>query len=160
MKNLPRGISNNNPCNIRHSKCPWQGMAVDQPDNAFVRFIAPVWGIRAAGLIFSLYNKKYGLNTIRGYISRWAPPTENDTEAYVNHVCGLCNAQADEPYSVFEKDKLIALLKAVCLHENGKTPNATYPKFWYSDYIYSDAAEMVLSEMKKRENAKNGMANS
>ena len=32
------------------------------------------------------YYGKYGLKTIRGIVSRWAPPKENNTEAYIRHV--------------------------------------------------------------------------
>ena len=33
-----RGIRNNNPLNIRHSKDKWQGIAITQTDKSFVQF--------------------------------------------------------------------------------------------------------------------------
>ena len=38
---LPRGIRNNNPGNIRLSKDKWQGLRQEQTDGTFFQFIAP-----------------------------------------------------------------------------------------------------------------------
>ena len=80
----PRGIRNNNPLNIRKSADKWQGKAGD--DGAFVIFDTPENGIRAAGRLLKTYRDKHGLNTIRGIVNRWAPPNENNTEAYIAFV--------------------------------------------------------------------------
>jgi len=45
------------------------------------------WGIRAAFVLLRTYSTKYHANCIRDIISRWAPPTENDTERYIRNVC-------------------------------------------------------------------------
>ena len=79
-----RGIRNNNPGNIEKSKNnKWQGMAESQPDKRFITFTSPEWGIRAIARILINYKDKYDLDTVKKIISRWAPPSENNTGAYV-----------------------------------------------------------------------------
>ena len=49
---MTRGLRNNNPGNIRHGSSQWQGMSAEQPDNAFIKFDDPVYGIRAIAKTF------------------------------------------------------------------------------------------------------------
>lgn len=122
--NAPRGIRNHNPGNIRHGD-KWQGLAAEQPDSAFCTFTAPEYGIRAMGRILRNYRRKYGLNTVRGIINRWAPPVENDTAAYVNHVAQALGVGPDEAFDV--DAALVPLVTVIIQHENGMCPydNAT-----------------------------------
>ena len=84
---LPRGIRNNNPLNIRRSGDKWQGLHVLQEDREFFQFSEMKWGWRAAfRLLCHTYYGKYKLRTIRAIITRWAPPKENNTEAYIRCV--------------------------------------------------------------------------
>ena len=46
-ENLPRGIRNNNPGNIRVAKIRWQGQKTAQFDQSFVEFDSPEMGLRA-----------------------------------------------------------------------------------------------------------------
>jgi len=83
----PRGIRNNNPLNIRRSGDKWQGLKAQQEDREFFQFSEMKWGWRAAFVILCrTYYNKYKLRTIRALITRWAPPKENDTEAYIRRV--------------------------------------------------------------------------
>ena len=95
-----RGIRNNNPLNIRHSKDEWQGAATTQTDKSFVQFQSMAYGYRAAWKILDTYclnfrreRKPY---TVRNVIGRWAPPVENDTEAYVRQVVRLSGLGGNE----------------------------------------------------------------
>ena len=45
---MTRGLRNNNPLNIRHSKDKWQGTATTQTDRSFVQFESMAYGYRAA----------------------------------------------------------------------------------------------------------------
>ena len=84
---LPRGIRNNNPLNIRRSGDNWQGLRTLQEDREFFQFSEMKWGWRAAFVILcKTYYGKYKLKTIRALITRWAPPKENNTEAYIRRV--------------------------------------------------------------------------
>ena len=87
---LPRGIRNNNPLNIRRSKDKWKGLRVVQADASFCQFETLEYGWRAAFyLLTRTYYHKYRLFTIRTIISKWAPPHENKTEAYITNVSRL-----------------------------------------------------------------------
>ena len=88
------GERNNNPLNIR--KVPgqhWRG-EVSSPlgevgRGAFVRFSSIAYGLRAAFCILRTYRDKYKLVCIEDIITRWAPPTENDTRRYICDCCKL-----------------------------------------------------------------------
>ena len=82
MAKIARGERNNNPGNIRHG-AKWQGLASTQTDKDFCQFISPEYGIRAIYKLIQTYQKKYGLNTIKTIIYRYAsflydisPPTK------------------------------------------------------------------------------------
>ena len=88
---LPRGIRNNNPLNIRLSSDKWQGQrppsTSPEGEKAFCVFESMAYGWRAAFVILcKTYYGKYKLKTIRALITRWAPPKENNTEAYIRRV--------------------------------------------------------------------------
>lgn len=86
----PRGIRNNNPLNIRRSATRWQGAREKQTDGTFVQFESMAYGYRAAWKILQSYYERFRTEgkhfTVRNIISRWAPPVENDTEAYIRSV--------------------------------------------------------------------------
>ena len=85
----PLGIRLNNPLNV--SALGWQGEVgvYNNPEQEAI-FIDTQHGIRAAALNLYTYYKSYGLNTIRGIISRWAPVSDlnakNDPNSYANFV--------------------------------------------------------------------------
>lgn len=116
---IPRGIRNHNPGNIRHGD-KWQGLAQAQNDTDFCTFCSPEHGIRAIAVILLNYQRKHGLRSVREIIARWAPPTENNTEAYAVHVARLLGVDADAPINV--ADRLPDLLPAIIRHENGQQP--------------------------------------
>jgi len=118
----PRGIRNNNPGNIRKSTTKWQG-EIAGTDPAFERFSAPVWGIRALAVILLNYERQHGLHTIRDIVTRWAPPDENDTDAYVRFVSARSGIDPDTKIKV--PDHLESLLPAFIAQENGQQPYAT-----------------------------------
>jgi len=128
----PRGIRNNNAGNIRHG-AKWQGLAAEQTDSAFCTFTDPVYGIRAMGKILLNYQSRYGINTVRGIIDRWAPPVENDTEAYIEHVADDLRVGIDEPIVI--ADNLVGLIKAIIYHENGINP--------YADSLIMEGARLA-----------------
>lgn len=118
---LTRGVRNNNPGNIRKGTDQWRGLAPpdQQTDPAFWRFLAPEWGIRAMVRILMSYRAQ-GLQTVRSIISRWAPPSENDTGSYIEAVRKAVGVGADEPLDYAQQ--LPALLRAIIRHENGFQP--------------------------------------
>lgn len=86
----PRGIRNNNPLNIRKGNT-WKGEITGQTDNAFEQYESMAYGIRAGFIILRNYitghngrTRRY--NTVDKIIRRWAPPTENATQKYIDYV--------------------------------------------------------------------------
>jgi len=132
---MVRGIRNNNPGNIRKSGDNWRGLVPDdmQTDKSFFIFDNALFGIRALMKILLTYESKYGLNTVRGIIDRWAPPVENDTESYILHVSEKLGVLSNEEINVY--DNLVPLAQAIIKHENGINP--------YSAATLEDAKKLV-----------------
>ena len=117
---MARGIRNNNPGNIRHGASKWQGMSAEQTDKEYIQFDDPIYGIRAMAKLLQNYESRYGLNTIRGLISRWAPPNENITSAYIASVSQKLDVSPDQKINV--REVMAPLVTAIIIHENGMQP--------------------------------------
>lgn len=96
MAKIARGERNNNPGNIRHG-AKWQGLASTQTDKDFCQFISPEYGIRAIYKLIQTYQNKYGLNTIKSIIYRYAPPNENNTLGYIERVSKEIGIESNKP---------------------------------------------------------------
>ena len=118
MKTL--GERNNNPLNIRRvSGQHWQGEALPQRgsgEGAFCKFESVEWGLRAAFILLRTYRNKYKAVCIRDIITRWAPPNENDTDAYIKNVCKLTGFGGNERLTENEWPRLV---QAMALIESG-----------------------------------------
>lgn len=130
---MTRGIRLNNPGNIRHGDA-WRGLTEDQPDSAFCKFSAPVYGIRAIVKILLTYQSR-GIVTIRGIIMHWAPPAENDTVAYVADVSARVGVYELDALDVRNRATCAGLVKALIWHENGAMP--------YSENTIADAMTLA-----------------
>jgi hypothetical protein len=120
MKLISRGVRNNNPGNIRISGDKWNGLSTVQTDKSFFQFVSPEYGIRALVKILLTYRNTYGLTTISEIINRWAPSSENDTQAYIARVS---NHVKIDPYLTLDFNKdLFLLVEAIIKHENGVQP--------------------------------------
>lgn len=122
----PRGIRNRNPGNIDYhpSSDPWQGLDEPPTDGRFCRFVDAEHGIRVMAKLLTAYQQYHGCDTVRKIISRWAPPNENDTIAYVAMVAKSCGVGPDEQMSVKGPHIMMALIKAIVQQENGQQPYA------------------------------------
>lgn len=88
MSMLARGLRNCNPLNIRRvAGTKWKGQSALQTDASFVCFNAMGWGIRAAFCILRTYARRYQCLSPADIVGRWAPPHQNDTDAYIRNVC-------------------------------------------------------------------------
>lgn len=123
MSITPRGLRNNNPLNIKRNKTKWQGLAEVQDDEVFFTFIAPEWGYRAAIRSLQNYKRVHGLTTIRQWISRWAPPVENDTENYIDFVCSRAGMPENAEPNIENKVVMCNLVAAMSYMENGVPAN-------------------------------------
>ena len=124
---MTRGMRNNNPLNIRHSASRWQGARVEQTDGSFVQFVSMAYGYRAAWKVLESYWKHFKRGrlpfTVGNIIHRWAPPSENHTDAYVRTVLKLTSLGGNEhlprPFAGIAIDKLVRLLAAMTTMECG-----------------------------------------
>ena len=124
---VARGIRNNNPLNIRHSSDRWEGARAEQTDKSFVQFESMAYGYRAAWKVLESYWKHFREKrehfTVGNIIRRWAPPSENDTEAYIRTVLMLTSLGGKEllprPFMGIALEKLGRLLMAMTVRECG-----------------------------------------
>lgn len=118
----PRGIRNNNPGNIRHSKVRWVGEAPDQTDPDFVTFYSPEYGLRAICRIVLNYQHYDGCDTLSKIITRWAPPSENNTASYIDATSKQCGVDPNAKVDAHDPELMTKLLEAIVQHENGQQP--------------------------------------
>lgn len=126
----PRGIRNNNPGNIeRNAANKWQGrmpreqMTPEQrAEKRFEVFATPAWGIRAMCVLLINYFDRHNCHTVRQIINRWAPPVENNTDAYVAAVAIAVGVAPDTWINVHEYRRLHPLVLSIIHHENGQQP--------------------------------------
>lgn len=146
----PRGERNNNPGNIDFNQSafdrdPWVGeIGLEKHRHArFTTFDTPEHGIRALCKILLTYHHKRkaadgsAIDTVQEFIDRWAPPCENDTDAYTNHVRDLLDVETGEEIDVDDPATLILLAESIIHHELGVQP---YPRD-----VIEIGAKMALS---------------
>lgn len=121
------GLVLKNPFNLEHGTQPWIGeMKTSHPP--FCQFDNVEHGLRAGykNLIAAYY--RHNRTTVRAIITAYAPPSENDTEAYVQAVAseiGMLPGQElpilhDKPLD--QQSVFIDLGAAIIHHEQGQQP--------------------------------------
>ncbi len=116
---MARGLDNRNPGNIRRSKVRYRGEVQPSRDPDFKEFESLAWGYRAIFVLLDTYRIRYGLDTIRGMISRWAPPSENHTDIYIRAVAADTGLEPDERLDTRDPATMIPLAAAISRVENG-----------------------------------------
>jgi len=137
----PRGIRGHNPLNIKRGS-NWIGLAPVQSDDTFCTFTTPEYGIRAAAKLLQTYQEKYQLMTLRQIIDRWAPPSENDTSAYITAVSIWADFDPDAVIDVTDYATAYPLMRAMCRQENGAPPEDTEP-YWYQPEVWERGLRMA-----------------
>lgn len=119
---LPRGYRNNNPLNVRKNAAnAWKGKVVPGSDPAFEQFITMAYGYRCALYLLRKYIGQ-GHNTIRKIVTKWAPPSENNTSGYVSNVANRTGIGADTVIDRNDQQKLCKIAWAMAWVENGYAP--------------------------------------
>lgn len=127
ISNMTRGYRNNNFGNIRITKDKngkqtfWKGEIVGT-DKAFKTFKDAAYGYRAIFALLKEYISK-GYNTIEKIISRYAPSSENNTNAYVNTVVKRSGVQKDAKIAGSDLVTLTKIVSAISYVENGIPAN-------------------------------------
>lgn len=120
MNKLPRGLRNNNPGNIRINTDHFQGEIKPSRDAAFKQFETMAYGYRAVFKMLQNYKKNRGCATIRAMINRWAPPSENHTDAYVTFVANAAGISPDAEVNTNDKALMCRIVAAMSRIENGR----------------------------------------
>ena len=108
------GKHNNNPFNIRWSNAnKWEGQSHSY--KGFVYFHSIEYGIRAAICLIRNY-LRINVNTPRKIIERFAPPSENDTQAYLFYISG--SALDLDKEIKFGSIEFYTLLQLMCKYES------------------------------------------
>lgn len=116
---IPRGLRNNNPGNIRRNADVFQGEKTSSDKN-FKQFTGMAYGYRAIFKILSNYYRNYSLKTIRQMIGRWAPENENNTSAYVSLVSSYAGIGPDDIVDINNREQMIRIVSGMSKAENGR----------------------------------------
>lgn len=128
---MSRGMENRNPGNIRRSRTRYKGEVRPSRDPEFKQFASLEWGYRAIFVLLHTYRVRYGLDTVAAMIARWAPPSENRTDAYVRFVTERTGIGADEPLDTSCRATMLPLAAAISLMENGaEAPRGALERGW------------------------------
>lgn len=120
---LPRGIRNNNPLNIRKG-ARWLGQWYYPTDKEFCEFQTMAYGFRAAFRTLITYYTKHDCKTLEKIINRWAPPSENNTFSYIQHVkkcakISFASAQLPDPRFKYNWPTWSKIIMAMASVETG-----------------------------------------
>lgn len=124
----PLGLRINNPLNIRFSIMnTWKGQIGFE--KGFCKFDTLEHGFRAALVLLCNYHRK-GYDSIEKIVTRWAPPSENNTKAYIAACCDdvfeRCDNGSihylDRDERLTSYDQIFKLAAAMCRMEVGINP--------------------------------------
>lgn len=122
---MSRGFDLNNPMDLEiNPHFRWNGeiRPTADPVKVLCQFVNVVDGLRAGAL--DLYNQQalHGLMTWREIITKYAPPSENDTEAYLAKVCDFTGVGPDDRIYLADPSFLAKAVAAVIIQEQGTNP--------------------------------------
>lgn len=130
-------LGSNNPGNIRYLGVLWDGLdSPPQDAHGFARFMTMEDGVRALCRVLVAYQDKHDLHTVRDIITRWAPPSENDTEAYIADVSAHLGVRPDDRIDVHDPDVMNKLASAISHHETAT---------WLDAAVVSEGASRALA---------------
>lgn len=114
----PRGIRNNNPGNLIKTSIKWKGKITPGSDKKFEQFDSISNGIRAMAIDTINDITKKGLNTLEKLITEYAPPSENNTAAYIKQVSKATGLKPGQPIPL-QTEVIGAIIAAKIRMENG-----------------------------------------
>lgn len=119
MTKMSRGLRNCNPGNIRRGSFLYKGEKAVCSDLEFRQFDSMAWGYRAMFVLLHTYAVKHHCRSLRDFIARYAPPSENNTEAYLRRVAFSTHFSPDEVISTTDCATMTAVVAAMSEVENG-----------------------------------------
>lgn len=126
-----RGLRNKNPGNLERTPVVWEGEIRPGADERFCEFESMVMGCRALIKTLVTYHEKHHCMSVRQIITRWAPPNENNTTAYMKHVGSAIGKDIDEmiPFDL-DPTYYLAIAKVIARHENGVDAMSISDETW------------------------------
>lgn len=106
-----RADRNFNPLNLKTN-----GNA-GKDSGGFAKYTDEDSGWEAARRQLSMYYTRDRLNTVRGLVNKWAPPSENDTEAYIAEISKRMGVGANEKIDLSDPSVLGELSAYMARHE-------------------------------------------
>ena len=94
----------------------------------FIAFKNAHCGLRALSIVLLRYEYRHGIDTIHEAVIRFAPPHENNTKKYANHVAREVGVGLHEEISLTFWMPL--LMKAIIQMENGSQPYTDDQIYW------------------------------
>ena len=67
-------------------------------------------------------------------INRWAPPSENDTKSYIDHVLSVNGMSKDDIVDTKDDDMMLKIIKTMTKHEIGANNFNSYDE-WDLDIL-------------------------
>jgi len=119
---MSRGLTNNNPGNIKKSGTIYQGEVIPSLDPVFKQFQTLAYGYRAMFMLLHYYIRK-GFNTIEKIITRYAPPEENATAAYISFVENKTGIGRQVVLTRQDAESIMKIGAAISWMENGEPAN-------------------------------------
>lgn len=116
-------MRNNNPGNIRRSAVRYKGEVQPSRDAAFKEFESMAYGYRAMFMLLGSYQRRHKLNTLREMLMRYAPPSENMTDAYIRFVAERTGIGADAHLDTRSERDMLPIVAAMSEIENGVAAN-------------------------------------
>lgn len=77
------------------------------------------WGYRAMFVLLHTYRVRNGCRTLRAMISRYAPPSENNTESYIRTVAASAGISPDQNLNTDNRTVMIKVVAGMSRVENG-----------------------------------------
>jgi hypothetical protein len=140
---LPLPVRCKNPGDLRIG-IPWEGLAPVQSDPSFCTFISATYGFRALAIDLHTKWAVDGLRTIEAIITKYAPPSENNTlhyrMVYIGDVAAAMGVAMDAVLDLNSFDQLRSFCRAIATHEAG---------FWaFAPWALTRGVNMALAYVK------------
>jgi hypothetical protein len=106
------------------------------PGGKLASYPDPQTGLAALDANLQSYGKQ-GINTLAGVINKWAPPNENNTQAYIADASSRLGIKPDQPIDLSNPVQRHLIGSALMLHENG--PSAIFNQPQQPSAVYGAA---------------------
>jgi len=112
-----RAERNNNPGNLNFAG--QSGATLEDGSNArFAKFGTTAEGVSALAKQLQRYGER-GLDTVSKIINKYAPSSENDTQAYIDALAKRLGVSGDQQLDLSDSNTLTGLIKGIARHEAG-----------------------------------------